>query len=214
MITRRQLRAFTLSSDVSRGVDEMYAIVCSEPTGRGASLIKALGLASSLTPAPAVDAYGMTEKDYTALRVFIHLPEAAGITGLALMNKAVTNPVTRAAVRRMIVTAQRDNRKVLTESEKRSPVNVSRIVDALIRLGLAAIVDTVIPRNSQTPTTLLQPPLTSWEIASKGAFVLDPVRRDFITSSLSSHLTVSEKAAKNATIVAPRGTRRNARKVA
>lgn len=214
MITRRQIRAFTLSPDVSRGVDEMCAIVCSEPTGRGAGLIKALGLLSSSVLAPTVDAYGMTEKDYAALRAFIHLPEAAGITGLALMNKAVTNPATRAAVHRMVVTAQRNNRKVLAESEKRLPINASRIVDALIRLGLAAIIDVAAPHDLQVSVTSSQPPLTSWEIASKGAFVLDPARKAFIESSLSSQPVISEKAAKNATTVAPRGARRNARKTA
>ena len=214
MITRRQVRTFTLLVSTSQRFDEACKILDNPQNSQAHALAEILGMTTRNTQ---IDDVGLLPEDYKPLQDLT----GSNAIGKKLVEAAMLNPVTRVRARHLVTVALRKNRKATLPPI----INASRVADALITYALdAADVDFMAPlakasltEDVPPPSTVEQFPVGSWQrrfAPYNMQLSSQPVRKAFIESSLSSQPVISEKAAKNATTVAPRGARRNARKTA
>ena len=196
MTTRRQIRSFTISANVSDRLDE----ICLNLRGQyQAALIAALGLNTGPDKQlDSVDEHDLTEKDYATLRQFSGL----AATGTKLLTAVMLSPSLRVKARRLISCAQRVNQKA---RKVHVSVNASRVAEALLRLGLASI-DKTKSASPPPPTVTKQSPVTDRE-RQFAPCMHDSSRKAFI---LAAELKPKKKAAKNATIISAGRARRHA----
>jgi len=203
---RRQIRAFTLSTIVSERVDAVHAAVTdTSDLDRRHEILKALGLTQTVSD--DVDRCGLRPADYDAIRKLTGVITAR--TGVEFINAAIVPLATRSAVRALIVSAQQANRR----STAPPTVNASRVVEALLVLGLDAVASSDSAQSTPPPSVKL-PPLIDDERKIGRYYTRYP---NLIASNSAAKTTVkktNKKAPKNATSVVAAGSRRDARKVA
>ena len=214
MITRRQVRTFTLLVSTSQRFDEACKILGNPQNSHARALAEILGMT---TKDAQLDDIGLLPEDYKSLQDLT----GSNVTGKKLVEAAMLNPATRVRARHLVTVALRKNHKAALPPI----INASRVADALITYALdAAEVDFMAPLAK---ASLIEevPSLPAANQFSAGSrqhgfapynmqLVSQPAYKAFIESSLSSQPVTPEKAAKNATIDAPCGARRNARKTA
>ena len=220
MITRRQVRTFTLLVSTSQRFDEACKILGNPQNSQAHALAEILGMTARDAQ---IDDIGLLPEDYKPLQDLT----GSNAIGKKLVEVAMLNPVTRVRARHLVTVALRKNRKATLPPI----INASRVADALITYALDAaevdftaplakdsLIETVPPPSpspSPSPSTVEQFPAGSWQrrfAPYNMQLSSHPAHKAFIEPA--SQPVTPEKAAKNATTVAPRGARRNARKTA